>query len=392
MNFENFKKWPHFEEAEINAVSAILRSGKINRWTGGENARFEEALRKAAGVKHAIAVANGTLAIELALRGVGLNAGDEVIVPCRTFVATASAVVAQGGVPVVADVDLNTQNITAEAVVPLITPKTRGIIAVHHAGRPCDMDPIMALARSRGLFVIEDCAQAHGARYKDRPVGSIGDIGAWSFCQDKIITTGGEGGAVTTNADASYYTMWSYKDHGRDFDAVYNHPHPAGFRWLIESFGSNFRLTEMQAVLGTLGFEALPKWIEIRRRNAKIWDEALSGIPCVKIVPELENEFCAYYKYYFFINANRLKKGLTRDSVIDAVNALGIPAFSGTCWNISAEKCFEDMGWGKGEKELPNAFALKDTAVMLLTHPTITQEDMFAAAEKIRATLKGACS
>ncbi len=382
-NFENFKKWPYFDEAEISRVGDILRSGKINRWTGNENAEFEKSLCESVSCAHAIALSNGTAALELALVGIGCAEGDEVIVPCRTFMATASAVVARGGRPVVADVDLESQNITAETVAPLITPKTKAVIVVHHAGWPCEMDSIMALAKERGIFVIEDCAQAHGAKYRGVPVGSIGHVGAWSYCQDKIISTGGEGGAVTTNDREMYLKMWSYKDHGRDFDAVYTREHPRGFRWLLESFGTNFRMTEMQAALGSSALAKLPSWIAARRRNAEIYNAAFGGIDCVRTVHPKEHEHCACYKYYCFLRPEFLKDGLTRDDVADEISALGIPAFAGTCWNISAEKCFADRGWTKNARELPNAFALKNSSLMLLTHPTITESDAAAAAEEI---------
>ena len=200
--FESFAKWPHFGGADIEAVAEVLRSGKINRWTGAKNAEFEKKICENANAKYAVALANGSVALECALRALGVGAGDEVITSCRTFVASASCAAMCGAKPVVADVDLNTQNITAESVEKCISPRTRAIVAVHHAGVPCDMDSITALAKSRNIFVVEDCAQAHGAVYKGRPVGSIGDIAAWSFCQDKIITTGGEGGAVSTNSEA----------------------------------------------------------------------------------------------------------------------------------------------------------------------------------------------
>ena len=391
MNKENFKRWPHFDAAEISAVADVLRSGKINRWTGGENIKFEEAICNFTGAKRAIAVSNGTLALELALRGVSLEKGSEVVTSCRTFVASASSVVAQGGVPVVADVDLDSQCITAQTVEKCLTKKTRGIIVVHHAGWPADMDGIMALAKDRGLFVIEDCAQAHGAAYKGKSVGSIGDVGAWSFCQDKIITTGGEGGAVTTSSDEAYFKMWSYKDHGRDYDAVYNRKHPEGFRWLIESFGSNFRMTEMQAVLGISGVRKLAEWVKRRRENAAAYIEALKDIPCVRVPLPKEGEFCSYYKFYFFLRPEAMKSGISREEVIAKINSLGIPAFSGTCWNISAEKCFVDRGWGKSAEDLPNAAVLRDTSVMLLTHPTIEPEDSRWAAEEIAKILRGVC-
>ncbi len=384
MNTDNFKKWPYFDEAEIAGVADILRSGKINRWTGGVNLEFEKKLCESVGCKYSIALSNGTVAIELALHAIGLEIGDEVIVPCRTFVATASAVVAQGGVPIVADVDINSQNITAETIEPLITPKTKAIIAVHHAGWPCDMDEILALAKKHSIYVIEDCAQAHGAMYKGRPVGSIGHVGAWSYCQDKIISTGGEGGAVTTNDEGLYFKMWSYKDHGRSYDAVYRRQHPAGFRWLIESFGTNMRLTEMQAYLGLCALEKLPSWILRRRNNAEILNDAFKDLHSIRRVFPRDFEYCSYYKYYCFIEPKMLKDGASRDSIADEIVAAGLPAFAGTCWNISAEKCFSNLGWERSHKDLPNAYSLKDTSLMLLVHPTIELDEMKQASEIIK--------
>src|SRR5690606_11358648 len=200
--------------------------------------------------KYAVAVANGTLALDLALKALNVGDGDEVIVTPRTFLASVSCIVTAGATPVFADVDLNTQAISAETIAPVISAKTKAIIVVHLGGMPADMDPIMELARAHNIFVIEDCAQAHGATYKGKSVGSIGHIGAWSFCQDKIMTTGGEGGMVTTNSKDLWSAMWSYKDHGKSWEAVYEREHPPGFRWLHESFGTNWRMTEIQAVIG----------------------------------------------------------------------------------------------------------------------------------------------
>jgi len=383
MALENFKKWPHFERDDIDAVSEVLVGGKVNRWTGTKNAEFEKKMAEFSQTKFCIATSNGTTALELALEALGIGAGDEVITSCRTFVASASCAAVRSAVPIVADVDLNSQNITAETIEKAITPKTKAIIAVHHMGFPCDMDEIMELARRRNLYVIEDCAQAHGATYKGKSVGSIGDIGAWSFCQDKIITTGGEGGAVTTNREDLYRKMWSYKDHGRDYDRVYNYAHPAGFRWLLETFGTNMRMTEMQAVLGIKGLEKLSSWTASRERNAKIFSEKLSELSAVRLtrVPEFVRH--AYYKYYFFIRPENLKEGVTAAKIIDEICARGVPAFSGTCWNISAENCFKNVGLSKTEKDLPNAAILRDTAVMTLVHPTIEEADARMAADII---------
>ncbi|MFA0697837.1 DegT/DnrJ/EryC1/StrS family aminotransferase, partial [Vibrio sp. 10N.222.49.C9] len=181
-----------------------------------------------------------------------VGSGDEVITTPRTFLASASSIVTSGASPVFADEDLNSQNITAQSIEAVLTPNTKAVIVVHLAGMPAEMDDIMALSKKHGFYVIEDCAQAHGAKYKGKSVGTIGHIGAWSFCQDKIMTTGGEGGMVTTNDKALWSKMWSYKDHGKSFDAIYNREHPPGFRWLHESFGTNWRMTEMQAVIGRI--------------------------------------------------------------------------------------------------------------------------------------------
>lgn len=390
MNFENLGKWPHFDDDDIRVVSDILKSGKINRWTGTKNLEFEKAMCDFTGAKYCIAVSNGTSALELALVGLGLKRGDEVIVTCRTFMASASSVAVLGGVPVVADVDEDSQNITAETVRPLITPKTKGIIAVHLMGWPCDMDSLKALAKEHGLWVLEDCAQAHGAKYKGQSVGAIGDVGAWSFCQDKIITTGGEGGAVTTNNRATYLKMWAYKDHGRDYDLVYNTKHPEGFRWYLTTFGTNFRMTEMQAALGINGLKHMPEWHARRAANAAILRDALAGLEAVRVPRPPSCIEHANYKFFFFTRPEALKDGWNAARIIAALNALKIPAFSGTCWNISQEKCFVDAGLSKTERELPVAAKLRDTAVMMLVHPTITEADMKAVAAATAEIVKKA--
>lgn len=384
---ENYKKWPHFDDADIAAVSEVLASGKINRWTGDKNLAFEKALCDYTGAKFAIAVSNGTTALELALEGLGVGAGDEVIVPCRTFMASASSIVMRGATPIVADVDLNSQDIMPSEIEKLITPKTKAVIAVHLMGFPCDMDAIMDVARRHNLFVIEDCAQAHGAKYKGRSVGTIGDVGAWSFCQDKIITTGGEGGAVTTNSEAVWRKMWSFKDHGRDYDLVFHAQHPAGFRWYLETFGTNMRMTEMQAVLGIRGLANLPEWSAARARNAKILADALAPLDAVRLQKVPSDCVHANYKFYFFLDFSKLKEGTTVLDVIDAINAEGVPAMSGTCWNVSNENCFKKAGLSKDETQLPNAAVLRDTGVMTLIHPTLTEADMAKAAEIIRAVV-----
>lgn len=385
---ENYSKWPHFDEGDIDAVAEVLRSGKINRWTGDKNLLFEKAMCDFTGAKYAIAVSNGTTALELALVGLGIGPGDEVIVPCRTFMASASCVVMRGAVPIVADVDLNSQNIMPSEIEKLATPRTKAVIVVHHMGFPCEMDEIIAAATAKGLKVIEDCAQAHGAKYRGKSVGSIGDVGAWSFCQDKIITTGGEGGAVTTNDEAAWRRMWSFKDHGRDYDLVFNTVHLEGFRWYLETFGTNMRMTEMQAVLGLQGLKKLPQWSAARARNAKILSDRLSKLEAVRTFKTPDYCVHANYKYFFFLRPGKLRAGTALSDVIRAINEAGVPAMSGTCWNVSQENCFKKAGLSKGDRELPHAAELRDTAVMTLIHPTLTPGDISAAADAIAGVVE----
>ena len=231
-----FAPWPSFSLTEADAVREVMLSNQVNYWTGQHCRNFECEFAGFAGTKYAVALANGTVALDVALKALGIGAGDDVIVTSRTFLASASSIVTAGANPIFADVELDSQNISARTISAVLTPNTKAIICVHLAGWMCDMDPIMQLAEQHGLLVIEDCAQAHGARYKGRAAGSIGHVAAWSFCQDKIMTTGGEGGMVTTNDEALWKAMWSYKDHGKNYDSVYHKQHPAGFRWVHDSF------------------------------------------------------------------------------------------------------------------------------------------------------------
>jgi dTDP-4-amino-4,6-dideoxygalactose transaminase len=370
-----FAPWPYFEPDETEAVTAVLQSGKVNYWTGQEGREFEKEFVRFCGCKHAIALANGTVALELALHALGIGAGDEVIVPCRTFIASASAAIMRGARPIMADVDPDSQNITAETIKAALTSKTRAIIAVHLAGWPCDMDPICDLAREHKLKVIEDCAQAHGATYKGQQVGSLGDAAAFSFCQDKIMTTGGEGGMLTTNDPILWERAWAFKDHGKSYEAVYGRRHPGGFRWLHESFGTNWRMTEMQAAIGRLVLRKLPQWVEIRRRHAAVLTKQFSVFPALRVtIPPAEIRH-SYYKYYVFLRPEKLKPGWNRDRIMEAVCAEGIHCFSGSCSEIYREKAFEKTGI-RPKRSLPIAKKLGESSLMFLVHPTLNEQDM----------------
>jgi len=385
----SFPPWPSFTQEEVDAVQKVLLSNKVNYWTGQEGREFEKEFAAFTGCKHAIALANGTVALELALVALGIQPGDEVITTSYTFIASASAVVMRGAIPVLADVDPDSLNITAETIRKVITPKTKAIITVHLVGNPCDMDPIMTLAREYNLKIIEDCAQCHGATYKGRPVGSLGDAAAFSFCQDKIMTTGGEGGMLTTNDKDVWERAWSFKDHGKSFDAVYNHEHPPGFRWLHESFGTNWRMTEMQAAIGRIQLRRLPKWKSIRQGNAAILTECFKKIPALRVlgVPDVNDH--AYYKYYVFVRPEMLADGWDRDRVINEIHGEEIPCFSGICPEIYQEKAFSGAGYGPKER-LQNAKALGETSLLFLVHPTLGEADMKATCTAVEKVMKDA--
>jgi dTDP-4-amino-4,6-dideoxygalactose transaminase len=384
-----FAPWPHFAPDEIEAAAKVLQSGKVNYWTGQEGRLFEREFADYVGTKHAIALHNGTVALELALYAMGVGEGDEVITTPRTFIASASAAVMRGARPVFADVDPESGLITAETIERVITPRTKAIIVVHLAGWPADMDAIMALARKHNLWVIEDCAQAHGARYKGRSVGSIGHAGAWSFCQDKILTTGGEGGMLTLNDDELWSKAWSFKDHGKSYDAVYNRQHPPGFRWLHEDFGTNWRMLEVQSAIGRVILRKLDGWVEQRRANAHYLSERFRQIPALRVPEVPAHLYHAYYKYYVYVRPERLKPGWSRDRIMQTVSEMGIPCMSGSCSEVYLEKAFTRRGWQPAER-LPVARELGETSLMFLVHPTLGQAHMQATADAVERVMEQA--
>ncbi len=401
LDHPTFAPWPSFSEEEAEAIKDILLSNKVNYWTGDECRIFEKEFAEWSGVKYSIALANGTLALEVALRALDIGPGDEVVVTPRTFIASISCVVNVGATPIFADVDPESGNITAETISKVLTSKTKGIICVHFAGWPCDMDPIMALASLHNIKVIEDCAQAHGAMYKGRSVGSIGHIGAWSFCQDKIMTTGGEGGMITTNDEILWRKMWAYKDHGKSYEAVYERDHPPGFRWVHESFGSNFRMIEIQATIGRIQLKRMVEWSAKRNENALSVLKAFESFKAIRIPNFKCNRDCikdcsslsqcqhAQYKCYVYVENAHCKEGWSRDRIIQEIEMRGVPCFQGGCSEVYLEKAFEGTGFIP-KNRLPIAKMLGDTSLMFLLHPTLTQENINKTKEVIMDVLKSA--
>ncbi len=370
-----FEPWPSFTQAEADAVSKVLLSNKVNYWTGEECREFEKEFAQFAGTQHAVAVANGTVALDLALKALGIGAGDDVVVTSRTFLASASSIITAGANPIFADVELDSQNISRRSIEAVLTPNTKAIICVHLAGWMCDMDPIMQLAEEKGIFVIEDCAQAHGAMYKGKSAGSIGHIGAWSFCQDKIMTTGGEGGMVTTNDEGLWKTMWSYKDHGKNFDSVYNKQHPPGFRWLHDSFGTNWRMMEMQAVIGRLQLKQMSEWTSKRNTNMARIQGVFENNPYFTVAKPSADYVHAAYKCYVQVNVDALPEGWSRDRIMAEMSSQAVPCFSGSCSEVYLEKAFDGSAW-RPKQSLPNAKQLGESSLMFLVHPTLSDASM----------------
>jgi len=411
-------------------VRRVLLNNRVNYWTGNECREFEKEFAAWAGTRFAVALANGTLALDVALRALNIGPGDQVVVTPRTFIASVSCVVNAGATPVFADVDAETGNITAQTIAAVLTPRTKAVICVHLAGWPCDMDPIIALAAQHDFKVIEDCAQAHGARYKGHSVGSIGHVGAWSFCQDKVMTTGGEGGMVTCNDESLWRAIWAYKDHGKSYAAVYEREHPPGFRWLHESFGTNWRMLEMQAVIGRIQLKRMKDWTAARAANAiairqallpfsgeggivrvssprcstcpigtSLTKSAVGTTECVHAIqnlrsgghrPSLANEACscqhAYYKYYAYVRPENLADGWSRDRIIETINARGVPCYVGSCSEVYLEKAFDNTGWRPKER-FSVAKHLGETSLMFLVHPTLTQSEIRKTQDVITAVL-----
>ena len=382
--------WPYFDRDQIDTATRVLASGKVNTWTGQETKAFENDFASWCGSSYSIAMSNGSLALSAAYLAVGLGQGDELITTPRTFIATASSAVLLGAKPIFADVDPNSGAITVASIAPLITPRTKAIAVVHLGGWPADMPAICDLARAHGIAVIEDCAQAHGARINGQSVGCFGDVAAWSFCQDKILTTAGEGGMVNTSRPELWAAMWAFKDHGKTHEAVFCREHPSGFRWLHERFGSNFRLTELQSAIGRIQLQRLPEWNAIRTRNALLLAEALGDLPAVRVPLPPKHHTHAWYKFYAFVQPAVLADGWSRDRILSEIAALGYPVLAGSCSEIYLEKCFQDAGLAPAER-LPVARELGETSLMFLVHPTITSEQMAGYAEAVRSVIKKAC-
>jgi len=381
-----FSPWPSFTDEEIDSVRDVLASNKVNYWTGDECRKFEKEFAAWSDSKYAVSLANGTLALDLAFKALEIGDGDEVIVTSRSYIASVTSIINSKAKPIFVDIDSDSQNITPKNIIDAITSKTKAIVCVHLAGWPCEMDEIMSIANSHNLFVIEDCAQAHGAKYKGVSVGSIGNIGCWSFCQDKIMSTGGEGGMVTTNDKSLWLKMWEYKDHGKSYKAVYEQTHPEGFRWIHESFGTNWRMTEIQGAIGRIQLNRMSKWTSIRNRNANILSKHFEnysdedGPIRIPMLNDDKGSIHAYYKFYAFVKQNFLKDDWDRDRIVSEITSMGVPCMHGSCSEIYLEKAFDNTNLRPKER-LPVAKELGESSIVFLVHPTLSEKEMQKIAE-----------
>lgn len=384
-----FSPWPCFTEEEADAVREVLLSNGVNQWTGKAVGEFETAFAQSVGTRHALAFSNGTTALDAALRALGIGPGDEVVVTPRSFIASASCVALAGATPVFADVDPDSELITPETVAPHITDRTRAILCVHLAGWPCDMEGFRDLVSGRDIALVEDCAQAHGALYRNRPVGSLGDVAAWSFCQDKIMTTGGEGGMLTTDREDLFRRAWSYRDHGKSYEAVFEREHPPGFRWQHDGFGTNARMTAMQAAIGVIQLGRLAEWHGQRKENAGRIRAAAASCAALRVPVVPETIEHAWYRCDVFVRPEGLAPGWHRDRIQAEIIARGVPCLTGPCPEIYREVVFQEAGLVPGEA-CRTARALGETTLMFLVHPTLSDGEMTRTCEAVAETLEAA--
>jgi dTDP-4-amino-4,6-dideoxygalactose transaminase len=381
--------WPSFDYKDASKISQILLSNKVNYWTGNEGKKFEKEFAKFANTKYAIAVSNGTVALDLALKLLNLKKNDEVIVTPRSFIASVSSVINCGATPVFADIDINSGNICLNTISKVITKKTKAIICVHIAGFPCAMDKIMKFAKKKSLKVIEDCSQAHGAKIKNKSVGSFGDISAWSFCQEKNITTGGEGGMITTNSYRLWKKCWSLKDHGKNYKEAF-FSKSKGYKWLHHSFGGNYRLTEFQSALGRIQLKKINTWNNKRNFNSKVILDELKKYKGLVNIPNIPKDYKhAWYRCCVSINKCFLKKNWTRDKIIDELSIRGIGVNIGSCPEIYLEKAFKNKPY-KPKRRLVNAKVLGETNIAFLVHPTISSGELLNIKKSINQVFQRA--
>ena len=389
MKKHKFSSWPSYSKLELKAVSKVLSSGKVNYLYGQYGKIFEKNFARYINTKYSIAISNGTVALELALLSLSLNHNDEVIVTPRSYFSSASSILKVGLKPIFADIDINSQNITLDSIKKLINKKTKVIICVHLAGFPCDMNEISSFARKKKIKIIEDCSQAHGAKIKNKKVGSFGDISVWSFCNDKIISTGGEGGMLTTNHRKYWQFMWSYKDQGKNYQKFFSKKNNNKFKYIHDNIGSNFRITEIQSIIGIIQLQNLDKNIKLRNIYAKLINKTLIKFPSVQTTKIKKYYIHSYYRYYFFINQKYLKKKWNRDKILKKISSYNINCGTGSCPTIYKEKPFRNI-FKTHKRKFINAEKLGKSSISLAIHHKLNYKEVILICNILNKVLKEA--
>lgn len=374
---------PFYSNKAIKKIGSLLKTGKVNYWTGTECKNFEKEFSRYLGNKYSVALSNGSVALEIALKALNLKKEDKVIVSSRSFVISASCTLNLGLKPIFADVDDN-GNLNFEEIKKVYDNKVKAIILVHLNGLPCDLNPIINFVKKNNIFLIEDCSQAHGAVYKGKKVGSFGDISTWSFCQDKIISTGGEGGMISTNNKKLWLKCWSLKDHGKNYDSVFHKKHKIGFRWHHDYLGSNYRMTEMQAALGRAQLKILDNQIKKRNVIANLYLNGLKSYykkydilkkpnfsflysSKTKVKKLRYKNIHAFYRLNLFIN----KKKINHLKLLKQFNQKNINCGVGSCPEIYREKVFRKLKLYP-KKRFSNAKLLGETSIVFPIDPNKT--------------------
>jgi dTDP-4-amino-4,6-dideoxygalactose transaminase len=372
--------YPNFNRNTLKRVQEVLKSGRVNYWTGNECKKFEKEFSNYVGNKYAIALSNGSVALEIALKALQLKKCDEIIVSPRSFIISASCVLNLGLKPIFADVDDN-GNLNIEEIKKVYNKNVKALIIVHLNGLSCDLDPILNFVKKNKIFLIEDCSQAHGAIYKGKKVGSFGHISTWSFCQDKIISTGGEGGMISTNNKKLWLKLWSLKEHGKNYNKVFHKKHKTGFRWLHDEIGSNYRMIELQAAIGREQLKSLDKQIKKRNFIANFYLKKFSDyyqkynmlrkpdFKCQSCPVKQNSKKCnkcvhAFYRLNLFINKNKIEQ----IKFIELLNKKKINCNVGSCPEIYREKIFSKLNLYQ-KKRLTNAKLLGKTSIVFPINP-----------------------
>ena len=374
--------WPIVSSREINVINKVLKSNKLNYWSGHRCQEFESKFAKYFQIKHAISLANGSVALDIAIKCLGLKKNSEVIVTPRSYISSVTSVLNNNLKPVFVDIDLNSQNIESEHIEKKITKNTKAILLVHLGGMPCNIHKIISLAKKHKLKIIEDCSQAHGAKINNRYVGSFGDLAVWSLCNDKILNTIGEGGVIATNNFNYFKKLWGFKDCGKNYTKLLNRKKQFKFRWVHDYEGTNLRMTEIQAAVGIYQLTKLKEWVKKRNLNANKINNVCKNFKSVIIQKVPKNFYHSYYRNYIFLNFKFIKKKWTRELILKYLNKIGIECDVGSCPEIYREKYLKSKKLNF-PKRLKNAHFLGRNSISFKVHPDIYKNNFLIKLKKL---------